>query len=411
MSLISSSLPAATIGPTSGSRPLMDRPLIAQRHRRLASASLLVGMMVGSSVASAQLVPAAFKDSVDGQLDLSDWLLHRQGFLPMPIIITEPALGYGGGLALTFFSHSLAEGLAKGNARLIPPTIFGGAGFYTSDKSYALAAFIFHPARRDQMRYLGALGGASLKLDFFGFNPDGPLADTPVGYTIAPLFTIQRFQVRFPGSDVFVGAHYEYLRTKSTFDQALPPEIAERDLEANVGGMGASLELDSRDNLLDARRGADVVLKATWYGPTFGSDDTFEKYRLHALYYSQPTKRWGLALRADARTASDDAPFFEKPYLQMRGLPAMQYANNVAVLGESELRFGIDARWALIGFGGLGRVAETFGDLGDAPSIGAGGVGFRYLIARALRLGSGIDVAFGRGGDFAIYLQSGSAWR
>jgi hypothetical protein len=391
----------------------MDRLLTSRRWLRYAIGSLLAGAVLTPDVTRAQ-IPAAFKDSIDGRLDLSDWLLNRQGFLPMPIIITEPALGYGGGLGLTFFSHSLAEGMTEGmsqGGRLIPPSIFGGAGFYTSDGSYGGALFVFHPSRRDRMRYLGALGGASLELDFFCFDPDGPLADTPVAYTIAPLFTIQRFQARVTGTDLFVGAHYEYLRAKSTFDQSLPAEIASRDLDANVGGLGASLELDSRDNLLDARRGADVVLKATWYGPAFGGDDTFEKYRLHALYYAQPSTRWGMALRGDAKVASDDAPFFEKPYLQMRGLAAMQYANNVAVLGETELRFGIDERWTILGFGGLGRVGATWGELGDAPSIGAGGVGFRYLMARALRLGTGIDFALGRGGEFALYLQSGSAWR
>ena len=58
-----------------------------------------------------------------------------------------------------------------------------------------------------------------------------------------------------------------------------------------------------------------------------------------------------------------------------------------------------------------GRVAETFGDIGDAPSIGAGGAGFRYLIARLLGLGVGMDAAVGRGGEFAVYLQTGAAWR
>lgn len=381
-----------------------------RRPRRVLIGALVLAMLLGTRTAGAQLVPAAFRDSVDGQLDLSDWLLHRQGVLPMPIIITEPALGFGGGLALTFFSHSLAAGISEGE-RLLPPTMFGGAGFYTSDGSYGGALFLFHPTKGDRMRYLGAAGGASLKLDFFGFDPAGPFAESPAPYTIAPLFTIQRLQARVRGTDLFIGTHYEFLRTKSTFDAALPAEIPDRNLDVNVGGLGTSLELDSRDNLLDARRGADVVAKATWYAPAFGSDESFEKYRLHALYYTQPSTRWGLALRADVRVASDETPFFEKPYLQMRGLAAMQYANDVAVLGESELRFGIDSRWTVLGFGGMGRVSEAFGSLGDAPSIAAGGIGFRYLVARALRLGTGIDLAFGHGGEVAIYLQNGSAWR
>lgn len=38
------------------------------------------------------------KDPEDGKFDMSVWLGTATGFLPSPIIITEPAVGYGGGL-------------------------------------------------------------------------------------------------------------------------------------------------------------------------------------------------------------------------------------------------------------------------------------------------------------------------
>jgi hypothetical protein len=47
-----------------------------------------------------------FIDPEDGQLDTSDWLLDKRGFLPVPIIVTEPAVGYGGGAAILFFHPS-----------------------------------------------------------------------------------------------------------------------------------------------------------------------------------------------------------------------------------------------------------------------------------------------------------------
>ena len=39
---------------------------------------------------------ARFFDPQDGQLDLSYFLEDPRGFLPIPIIVTEPAVGYGG---------------------------------------------------------------------------------------------------------------------------------------------------------------------------------------------------------------------------------------------------------------------------------------------------------------------------
>ena len=57
------------------------------------------------------LVPAAsaisffdqFIDPQDNKFDASHWLLEKKGFLPVPIIVTEPAVGYGAGAALLFF--------------------------------------------------------------------------------------------------------------------------------------------------------------------------------------------------------------------------------------------------------------------------------------------------------------------
>jgi hypothetical protein len=377
---------------------------------RDAIALLILATLLAPITADGQAHGGRFRDPEDGRLDLSDYLLNQKGFLPVPIIITEPAVGYGGGVALTFFSQSFAEGRNE-SGKLVPPTIYGGAGFYTSDGSYGGGLLLFHPFHQDQFRYLGALGGASLDLDFYGFSAHGPLADNPVAYTIEPLFLFQRFQARLEGTDLFVGAHYEYLRTTSTFGAALPEEIPEHDLKVNAGGIGGRLELDTRDNVLDARRGTDVSVEGTWFEPAWGSDDSFAKYEVKGLFYGRPRVRWGYGLRVETKLATGDAPFFEKPYLSMRGLPAMQYANDVTLLGEAELRYSLDPRWTLVAFGGAGRVGDTYGDLRDAPTIGAGGAGVRYLVARKLGFNYGFDLAYGRGGEFAFYIHAGAPWR
>ena len=43
------------------------------------------------------------KDSTDGAFDVSDYIIQANGFVPVPIIITEPALGgFGGGIVPVF---------------------------------------------------------------------------------------------------------------------------------------------------------------------------------------------------------------------------------------------------------------------------------------------------------------------
>jgi hypothetical protein len=382
-------------------------------HTRGIGVLVLFALLAVIPAAHGQKPGGVFRDPEDGRMDVSDWLLTKKGVLPIPIIVTEPAVGYGGGVALAFFSQSLAEGAraSGGSTQFSPPLIAVAAGLYTSDGSYAAALGLFYPFRHDQFRYLGALGGASLNLDFYGFDADGPLATDPAPYTIEPRFLVQRLQARIKRTAFFAGAHYLYVNTKTAFDAALPADVPQRDIELSLGGLGASVELDTRDNLLDARRGMDVTASSTWYADAFGSDVAFERYQVQGLFYWQPSSTWGYGLRVDSRFSSDDAPFFMKPFLSMRGIASGQFSNDVTLLGEGELRYSLDSRWTILGFGGAGRVAETLGDLGGEPTVGAGGVGFRYLIARKLGLGSGIDFALGPGGDFAFYIQTGSAWR
>lgn len=76
------------------------------------SASVLLSMVAaeeppsspGEAPAKAPAERASrFIDPEDGQFDLSYFLENPRGFLPIPIVITEPAVGYGGGVAGMFF--------------------------------------------------------------------------------------------------------------------------------------------------------------------------------------------------------------------------------------------------------------------------------------------------------------------
>jgi len=63
----------------------------------------------------------------------------------------------------------------------------------------------------------------------------------------------------------------------------------------------------------------------------------------------------------------------------------------------------------VVGFFGVGRAAQEARNLRDADKAYNYGTGFRYLIARKLGLGMGIDIARGPE-DTVAYLTIGSAW-
>jgi hemolysin activation/secretion protein len=107
---------------------------------------------------------------------------------------------------------------------------------------------------------------------------------------------------------------------------------------------------------------------------------------------------------------SADTPFFLKPYVSLRGVPALRYQDDRAVMAETELRWNLTPRWALIGFIGAGKAYGGRTSWSEAETVVAKGFGGRYLVARQLGLYAGLDFAWGPE-DFAFYLQVGSAWR
>ncbi len=100
-----------------------------------------------------------FKDPEDGRFDADEWLLGRSGFLPVPIIITEPAVGYGLGMALAFF-----HGPRDGNGG--PPSVSAVAAGYTESTTWFVGGGHFGSWKDDTIRYTGGLGYADADLEF-----------------------------------------------------------------------------------------------------------------------------------------------------------------------------------------------------------------------------------------------------
>jgi hypothetical protein len=67
---------------------------------------------------------AIMKDTLDGKFDFSRFLIDAHGFIPVPFIITEPALGgFGGAIVPMFLTPK--KGLPK-QAGYVPPDITAG---------------------------------------------------------------------------------------------------------------------------------------------------------------------------------------------------------------------------------------------------------------------------------------------
>lgn len=366
--------------------------------------AFLLGCCVFSSAPAA--LPDRFTDPEDGAFDLSGHLLEHQGVLPVPIIITEPALGYGLGAAAVYFDETLASKNRGRQAtdRFAPPNITALAGFKTENQSWGVGGFLFRSWDDDRYRYLGGLGKVDLNLDFYG-----PLGK-PRGYELEGLGLLQQVSMRLGDSDWLVGARYLYFGTTSRFVLSLPVEIPRRDLDVNIGKLGLLLHYDSRDNILTPSRGTFVEVEVAGARDWLGSSTDFDTFAAQAFSYLPMGKDFVLGLRGDFQAATEDTPFFALPYIELRGIPALRYQDRRTAVAEAELRWNLTPRWALVGFAGAGRAFGRTDTFEDAETHVTRGLGFRYLLARKLGLYAGIDVARGPEDD-AFYIQVGSAWR
>jgi hypothetical protein len=356
---------------------------------------------------------SSFKDPEDGKLDASEWLLDRKGFLPVPILITEPAVGYGAGAALLFLRESIREAAARGkdSGHVTPPDIYAVAFAATENGTKFGGAGGMVTFDNDRWRWRGGVGLADVNLDFFGAGGVTGTADRSIGYNLNGFVSSQQVMYRLAESNNFVAGRWIYLDLDTSFDASRQlPALQPRSLAVKSSGLGVAFEHDSRDNIFTPSRGWKGNIDAVFYSPDIGSDNKYETYHAHLYGYFPFARQFVLGTRLDARSARGDVPFYQLPYIDLRGIPAARYQDESAGVAEAELRWKVDPRWALIGFFGTGRTWGSSKNSGDADSVNAWGVGFRYLIARRLGLYMGADIAKGPE-DTAFYIQAGSAWR
>jgi hypothetical protein len=156
-------------------------------------------------------------------------------------------------------------------------------------------------------------------------------------------------------------------------------------------------------------RGIRAEIAYAQYDEAFGGDFDYGKLSTYGIIYLPLGKKVVLGVHVDGGFNFGDAPFYDLPGLNMRGLERGRYVDDVAVLLETELRYDFADRWSAVAFGGVGRVADSVGDLSDAEDHWAGGLGFRYLIAKKYGLRMGMDVAYGDD-EVTAYITVGTGW-
>jgi hypothetical protein len=383
------------------------------------------------SNASASVLPEKFFDPLDGNFDASQYLTENAyGFLPVPVVITEPAVEGGLGLMGLFFhedEEAIAgrkKGMQSENAAkyLIPPSVSVVGAAYTGNGSYAAGLGHLGFFKQGKIRYSGGFVYSDIDLDYYNVGDIAltkPLSISTKGYGI--------FQtVKFKTGDLplYVGPIQRYIKADLTFNSALSDSVTNLGAqnfidelgdflarEVTTSGLGVGIDYDTRDNIFTPTKGAFYELSYVAYRDSIGSDIEYDWYRLDGQNYFQLNPDWraGIHIVAEVADTNERLPPFAMPGINMRGIPAARYQGSHMATLEGEVTWQMNYRWSVLGFAGAGRAANSSSDFSAAGSQLSKGVGFRYLIAKQYGFNMGLDVARGPE-DTVWYIQAGSAW-
>jgi hypothetical protein len=391
------------------------------RHAIVTAVVIALVLSFPGQTVCAQEAPAATSaDDEEPDTKASKEKKKKKGgasFLPIPIFITEPAIGVGLGAAFGYFHKKKGEPQDEasvpramttqtpsktGKEKKPPPTITGIAAAYTDSGTWG--GGIGHSAswKKDRIRYSGALGYANVKSTIYRL-------DIPFDFDIEGGILFQDIKFRLGKSNFFLGGKLSALAAEAKIELGSdrPIELGEGET-ANIG-LAAQAIWETRDNTMTPNQGQLIQLEAWRYDDAIGGDFDYWNLNLKINSFHQLHDRFVLGWRIDGKAVDGKPPFWGYPWITLRGIPALRYQNERVGIVEVEGRFSLAKRWGVVGFFGTG---ETDGDIPifeTEDNIRAGGVGGRFLFKPDESLWIGIDVARGPE-DTYWYIQVGQAW-
>jgi len=371
-----------------------------------ASAAGLIGIVLASisPIAFAQSDERPKETAEDGAEITGAKTSNKPGFLFAPIPLSEPV--FGPGLAVTGL---VVYKLENSGPHASHTGVFAGA---TANGTWAAGITHSMKLNNDGIRIGGLLAYGHLNQKYFGLSGD---LDPPIDYTQDSFLLEVEPRFRIKHSNWFAGFEYRFENTDTTINSEVPDgeqgAATPESREVRVGGLSALGAYDDRDNLYSATRGLLVEGQLGVFAPWLGGTTSFAKARLEYRHFVNWEKRLVVGWRVKSDwIEGEEAPFFELPYLGLRGYARGEIRDETVLSAEIEGRY--DLFWRITGavFGGLGWAADDYGKMFSSTTRLAGGFGLRYNLRPQDRLKIGIDMAWAVNGQPALYLRVGEAF-
>ena len=234
----------------------------------------------------------SFKDSLDGAFDMSDYLIYANGFIVVPTVITQPALGGIGGAFVPVFLKKRAPVLDSitGKTRMINPDITGAVGLYTANNSWMAAGFRSGTLAKQRITYRVFAGYGSLNINLYETLPGVGEKQYEFHFNVIPVYIQALKQFRNPHWSL--GPQYMFLQTKLSLPGATLPDFVKKDeIKTTTSQLGLAFQFDNRDNIFTPDKGIRWQTDFFCADNIFGSDYDAWKINYSGIGFTPITKK------------------------------------------------------------------------------------------------------------------------
>jgi Omp85 superfamily domain len=201
---------------------------------------------------------------------------------------------------------------------------------------------------------------------------------------------------------LYIGAKYRLFAMYDLNPRAGdPPTLAGAPGENGSfsSGLGYSMILDTRDNLMNSQRGVYVNIAHSFFHPFTGSQYTFNRIEIDARKFI-PLNKWGtLALQWTSVFTQGAPPFPMMALLgsdaDMRGYYKGRYRDLNYFSSQAEYRKHLFWRLGMVAFAGGGNVVHSLDQMSLTELKYSLGGGLRLLIDKKENVNLRIDYAIG----------------
>ena len=333
---------------------------------------------------------------------------NNSSFLIVPIPISNPTVGSGGGLATAMFFKTDEDSKSS---------FIGAGSFYTGNGSWGAATL--GDISFDEGRYhaRGTAGYANVNYDFYGTRATNPGDLQHVSLNQSGGLFQSVFEGRV-AQDFYVGGKLRYLTVKTKFNS---PEIAGdlldnggplAGIKNNVFTTGLTATYDSRDKDYSPSRG---MLIQAGFDAGLNDSITREPFLRTTLSLNRyDTLAPGLVLASHGSFCGEGGhvPIFDLCLFgsqnDLRGYAVGRYQDKTMFTIQEELRWHAFWRIGFVAFAGLGSVAPAIDRFDKLLYSGGGGI--RFLASREYGVNIGIDGVVNAQGQATYYIQVGEAF-